>query len=151
MRFAVPVFAFILLASCGSAPEKSKPSATIPSGSWTPPAAGTEVARYQEKIHGDNLNESYFKVVIRSTENSAKGAYTARLDYGQNSNETAIELPQWHNGVIVKPVLKKADGDYHLLLGFDTGDGQFHELYEISVENKNIRLKQTTGYYPSKS
>jgi hypothetical protein len=126
----------------------SKPVAQQAGGQaqWQPPAAGASVAEYKERVTDDNLNEKYFRVTVIATEKSKEGAYRLKLEYGFNINETEVQLPEW-NKAVLQPVLKKGEGNYHCLLGFDTGDGQFHELYMINAEGGDIRLKQTKGYY----
>ncbi len=118
---------------------------------WQPPAAGTGVAKVEERITEDKLNEKYFRVEAIATADSKNGNYDLRLAHGFNTNETSIDLPKWVGGVVLKPVLKKGDKKYSCDIGFDTGDGQFHELYQVRVnEQGNITLKQTRGYYQAK-
>lgn len=117
---------------------------------WNPPPAGTIIDKFQERVTEDNLNEKYFRVTVISTEESKAGTYLLKLEYGFNINETTIDLPKWTNGAVLKPALKKGAGIYSCLLGFDTGDGQFRELYEIKAKGGDISLKQTKGYYPTK-
>lgn len=117
---------------------------------WNPPLAGTIVDKFQERVTEDNLNEKYFRITVISTEDSKAGAYLLKLEFGFNINETTIDLPKWTNGTILKPVLKKGVGAYSCLLGFDTGDGQFRELYAIKAQDGDVTLKQTKGYYQTK-
>lgn len=118
--------------------------------SWNPPAAGTIVDEYKEAIPEDKLNNAFFKVAVVSTEISDVGHFDLKLEYGANKNETTIDLPKLNRGTILKPVLKKGEGKYECILGFDEGDGVFRQLYLISVDNKNIKLKQTNYYYGAK-
>jgi hypothetical protein len=117
---------------------------------WNPPPAGTVVDKFQERVAEDNLNEKYFRITVIATEESKAGAYLLKLEYGFNINETTIDLPKWTNGTVLKPVLKKGAGAYSCLLGFDTGDGQFRELYAIKAQGGDVTLKQTKGYYQTK-
>jgi hypothetical protein len=117
---------------------------------WNPPPAGTVVDKFQERVAEDNLNEKYFRITVISTEDSKAGAYLLKLEYGFNINETTIDLPKWTNGTVLKPVLKKGAETYSCLLGFDTGDGQFRELYSIKAQGGDVTLKQTKGYYQTK-
>ncbi len=145
----VPFFLLLLLAAChqGNSPGGNGPSGTGTVKQWQPPAPGVIVATYKERVTEDKLNEKYFKVTVTATESSSEGKYQLKLEYGFNINETDIQLPEWNQGVVLKPVLTGGKSPYHCFLGFDTGDGQFHELYEINAEGGDIRLKQTKGYY----
>lgn len=145
----VPLFFLLLLAAChqDNSPGRNQSSATGNVKQWQPPASGATVATYKERVTEDKLNEKYFTVTVKATENSSEGKYQVKLEYGFNINETDIQLPEWNHGVVLKPMLTKGKSPYHCLLGFDTGDGQFHELYEINAEGGDIRLKQTKGYY----
>lgn len=147
------IFAFLLLFtwySCASdttSVQEPKQATSIKRASWQPPASGTVVAQYQKRITEDHLNEKYFRVTVTTTELSSEGEYNLKLESGFNINETKVELPKWTDGIIVKPVLKEGPEKYHCLLGFDIGDGQFHEMYEIKDNDGNIKLKQIKGYY----
>lgn len=146
------LYAVLFLSACGggSRAEKSADDVTVVmSDRWQPPAAGTQVAGYKERVTEDDLNEKYFRVSVITTDSSAKGHYRLKLEYGYNINETEITLPEWTDEIIVKPVLQKGNGPYQCLLGFDTGDGVFRELYLISAGGGDIRLKQTQRYYKS--
>lgn len=141
----------LFLAACtGTTTDPAAPETAVAAKPWQPPAPGAEVARYKERVKEDQLNEKYFRVTVIATDASPEGNFRLKLEYGFNINETDIMLPEWTPGVILKPVLQKGTGDYHCLLGFDAGDGIFHELYEIRAENGNVRLKQTRGYFKSK-
>lgn len=118
--------------------------------SWTPPATGVVVDEYKEAIPEDKLNDAFFKVIVIATEISDAGHFDLKLEYGGNKNETTIDLPKLNRGVVLKPVLKKGEGKYECILGFDAGDGVFKPLYLISVKDKNIKLKQTNYYYAPK-
>ncbi|WP_118972331.1 hypothetical protein [Taibaiella koreensis] len=144
-------FSLLLLAACSGTktdPATSKAPATVQQ--WQPPATGAQVAQYKERVKEDNLNEKYFRITVIATEASPEGNFKLKLEYGFNINETDIMLPEWTPGVVLKPVLQKAEGDYHCLLGFEAGDGIFHELYDIRAENGNVRMKQTKGYFKAK-
>lgn len=152
LRKILPICLVLAVAGCGPDTEAGK----SPDGggqqevlkTWNPPPAGTIVDKAEERITEDRLNEQYFRVTVTSTETSKEGSFLLKLEYGFNINETTVDLPKWTKGVVLKPVLKKGAGHYHGLLGFDTGNGQFRELYDISVKNGNVVLKQTKGYYP---
>ena len=116
---------------------------------WQPPAAGSIVDKREQRITEDNLNESYFRVSIISTDSSKAGHYLLKLEYGYNINEVPVTFPAWTNNVVLRPLLQKGQGKYHCLVGFEANDNQFHELYEITVVNENIKFKQTRGYYKS--
>jgi len=130
--------------------DKEHDTSVSKNGSWNPPAAGAVVGEYKEAIPEDKLNNAFFKVTIVATETSNEGHFDLRLEYGGNKNETTIDLPQLGRGTILKPVLKKGEGKHECLLGFDEGDGVFRQLYLVSVDNKNIKLKQTNYYYGAK-
>ncbi len=117
---------------------------------WQPPAAGSVVDKQEQRITEDNLNESYFRVSVISTDSSKAGVYNLKLEYGYNINEVPIGLPAWTGNAVLKPVLRQGTGKYHCLVGFDTGDGQFRELYEVTVVNGTVKFKQTHGYYSDK-
>lgn len=142
---------FITASSCSnnSAPSKDTENNKTVQNTWTPPAAGTTVAKLEEKIATDKLNNTYFRVEIISTETSKEGHYNVKLEYGFNKNETTIDLPALPANAILKPVLQKGTEAFHCILGFDTGDGKFNELYQISVTDGDIKMKQTKGYYAS--
>ena len=141
------LFPLVIGCNTGNAPA-TEPS-VAKQVQWQPPAAGATVTEYKERVTDDPLNEKYFKVIVIATEGSREGSYKLKLEYGFNMNETEVKLPEWTKGVALQPVLKKGEGNYHCLLGFDTGDGEFHELYTINAEGGDIRLKQTKGYYKS--
>lgn len=140
------------LYSCNSpgATEQGKPVQQPAASAWLPPAAGRLVDKMEERITEDNLNEVYFRVSIISTDSSKAGFYTLKLEHGYNINEVPLELPAWTGNTVLKPVLKKGAGKYHCLVGFDAADNQFHELYEVTVVNGNVKFKQTHGYYQAK-
>lgn len=143
----------IAIAGCGQTDtsEQKKDKEQIPSvASWNPPPAGTVVDKIQERITEDNLNEKYFRVEVLTTENSKAGSYLLKLEQGFNKNETTIDLPKWTGGTVLKPVLQKGAEKYSCIIGFDTGDGQFHELYQVKTDGGNLKLKQTKGYYEVK-
>lgn len=138
----------IVLAGCGQQNTQEQPGKKELKSQWQPPAAGTVVAKVEERITEDELNEKYFRVEVIATADSKDGNYNLKLAQGFNENETTIDLPKWVGGVILKPVLKKGDKKYSCDIGFDTGDGQFRELYQVRVNGEgNITLKQTRGYY----
>jgi hypothetical protein len=152
LKQVLPFFLLPVIISCntGSAPATQQTTdATVTKVQWQPPAAGATVTEYKERVTDDNLNEKYFRVTVIATESSKEGTYRLKLEYGFNINETEVHLPEWNKGVTLKPLLKKGDGNYHCLLGFDTGDGQFRELYTINAEGGDIRLKQPKGYFKS--
>lgn len=153
MSYRIPLlFSFLLLMAACSGPE-NRPSAakgTVAAVQWEPPAPGAKVAQYAARVKEDNLNEKYFRVTVLATEASKEGSFNLKLEFGYNINETDIQLPQWTPGVVLKPLLQQAEGAYHCLLGFDAGDGVFHELYDIRAENGNVRMKQTKGYFQAK-
>jgi hypothetical protein len=152
-RIYLLLFLVFLTASCANSTNetgKEHTSSVSKPESWNPPAAGVVVDEYKEAIPEDKLNNAFFKVVIVATEASNAGHFDLQLEYGGNKNETTIDLPKLNRGVILKPVLKKGEKKYECILGFDAGDGVFRELYLVSVDNKNIKLKQTRYYYGSK-
>ncbi|KAA5536983.1 hypothetical protein F0919_04750 [Taibaiella lutea] len=126
---------------------KEQPSSASKLQLWNPPAAGVVVDECKEAIPEDKLNNAFFKVIVIATEISDIGHFDLKLEYGANKNETTIDLPKLNRGTILKPVLKKGEKKYECILGFDEGDGVFRELYLVSVDNKNIKLKQTRYYY----
>lgn len=151
MRCQIFVFLFLaFLYGCkqDNTSGEKQPAASEEAGYWSPPAAGTVVAEHKERVTEDNLNEKYFSVTVFATEQSKEGTYRLKLEYGFNRNETDLQLPEWTQGAVLKPILKK-QGKYHCLLGFDAGDGQFRELYDINAADGDIRMKQIKGYYKS--
>jgi hypothetical protein len=152
LRKILPVCLMFALAGCHqpSPPEQKDKEQVTPASTWTPPPAGTVVDQIKERITEDNLNEKYFSVVVVATENSKTGSYLLKLEQGFNKNETIIDLPKWTGGATLKPVLQKGTEKYSCIIGFDTGDGQFHEFYQVKAEGGNLKLKQTTGYYEVK-
>ncbi len=144
------VGALLLTSGCAEAPaEKGKPenTATADVVQWAPPAPGNVVDQLEKRIEEDKLNKKYFRVSVWSNAESVKGQYTLKLEYGFNINERDIQLPQWPGKVILRPVIKEGPDKYHCYIGFEAGDNQFHELYEVKVTNGNISLKQTHRYY----
>lgn len=113
---------------------------------WQVPPAGARIDQLEQRITEDQLNKTFFRVTLISTELSVDGVYKVMLEYGFNRNETQISLPRWPDNAVLRPVLKAGKKPYQCYLGFDTGDGIFHELYDISVENKNIRMRQSYNY-----
>lgn len=154
MKFKITAAAILLgLYSCNN-PEgtvQQQPASKAAVSQWQPPAAGSVVGKMEQRITEDNLNESYFRVSIISTDSSKAGFYNLKLEYGYNINEVPVGLPAWTGDTVLKPVLQQGTGKYHCLVGFDTGDNQFRELYEVTVVNGNVKFKQTHGYYPDKS
>lgn len=140
------------LYSCNNpaATESGKKDEQLKASAWQPPAAGKVVDKMEERITEDNLNEVYFRVSIISTDSSKAGFYTLKLEHGYNINEVPLELPAWTGNTILKPMVKQGTGKYHCLVGFDAADNQFHELYEVTVVNGNVKFKQTHGYYQAK-
>ena len=140
------------LYSCRNTTTKQEEQATAPKAvnQWQPPAAGSVVAKQEQRITEDNLNESYFRVSIISTDSSKAGFYNLKLEYGYNINEVPIGLPAWTGNTVLKPLLQQGSGRYHCLVGFDAGDNRFRELYEVTVVNGNVKFKQTHGYYSDK-
>lgn len=149
MNFKTFIFlATVSIVSCNSPQEvKSIPSFTTTQKTWTPPPSGTIVDEYTEQIREDDLNDLSFKVTIISTDESEKGIYDLHLAFGYNENETQLVLPKWPDYTILKPVIKKGQDKYQCLIGFETGDDTFHELYEVKVDNQDITMKQTKAYY----
>lgn len=144
------LFVATILLSCNSPSgmaDDSAPETVETRPNWQPPAAGTVVDQLKERISEDPLNEAYFEVRITSTEESENGRYNLLLAYGQNRNETELELPEWVDDAPLKPMLQAGSGKYHYFVGFDPGDGRFRELYEIKVVDKNIKMRQTQRYY----
>ncbi len=60
---------------------------------WQPPVAGSIVDKTAQRVTEDNLNESYFRVSIISTDSSKAGHYILKLEYGYNINEVPVSLP----------------------------------------------------------
>jgi len=149
------IFLLLLVTACagcsqhaGDAPAKEQ-AAKAQVVSWQPPAAGAVVAEYKEDIAEDRLNKAVFRVLVEATPQSKEGHYLLHLEYGGNKNEAPLDLPKWTPGVVLKPVVKGKGGKYECEIGFDTGDGVFKPYYEVTVEKKDIKLKQVTGYYAS--
>lgn len=127
---------------------KTTENKTATATHWTPPAAGTIVDQYEEKVTEDKINDTYFRVVVKATDSSKYGHFAVTLERGGNKNETEIDLPKWYKGTVLKPILKKGTNPYECLLGFDAGDGVFKGFYQIKVdEKKSIVMKQIVGYY----
>lgn len=147
-RQVFPLLCCFLALGCQS-PDTKQPAAQAVAQKtvWQPPAPGTVVDRYQERITEDKLNEKYFRVSVLATDRSKEGHFNLKLEYGFNINEVEVDLPQWTGGAVLKPLLQKGAGTYHCILGFDAGDGRFRELYEIKAENGDVRMKQIRGYY----
>lgn len=148
-RKILPVLWLVVMAACSQQKGKDAPEGPQKEAikSWDPPAAGTVVDKIEERITEDELNNTYFRVTLSTTATSKAGHYTLKLEHGFNINETDIDLPKWVGGATVKPVLQKGAGKYSCLVGFDAGDGQFHELYQVTVNSGSIALKQTKRYY----
>lgn len=150
MNYKVTFLFLALLMGCHSKPkeiEASKQEPVTLKQQWTPPAPGEIVAEYSEKIEENRLNDAYFKVIIRSTENSKNGIFDLELIYEQNENTTTLELPEWTDGIVLKPVIKKGENQYECLIGFEAGTHEFLEFYIVVIEDKNIRMTQTRIYY----
>ncbi len=154
LRKILPLLLAAALFSCSEKNTSDKQDAvdtqkkTTEISMWQPPKAGTVIDKVQERITEDKLNEKYFRVTVTATDESKKGTYALKLEHGFNSNETTIDMPEWVGGAVLKPVLKKGPDKYNCIVGFDTGDGEFHELYQVKVNDKgSITLKQTKGYY----
>lgn len=130
--------------------DTKKQHAAVPVATWQPPTAGTVIDAYEKKVEEDKLNNKTFKVSIISTEQSKEGVFLMKFNYGFNAHEKELSFPKWPNAVILKPVLKAGTDKYHCLVGFDAGDNQFHEFYEVKVVDGDLAIKQTTGYYPEK-
>ncbi len=145
--FLILLLATTALFSCGEATGVSSTPASHAKITWQPPASGTVIDSFQERITEDKLNEIYFKVSVISTETSKNGSYNLKLEYGYNINETTLDLPEWPDHTVLRPVLQQGKEKYQCLVGFDPGDGAFRPLYEVRVIDKNIRMKQTHQYY----
>lgn len=152
MKFKlIAALSLFALYSCGNdtTSDTKVPTEKPAAKQWQPPAAGTVVDKMEQRIAEDNLNESYFRVSIISTDSSETGHYILKLEYGYNINEVPVGLPAWTNNTVLRPMLQRGTGKYHCLVGFDANDDTFHELYEITVVHENIKFKQTRGYYQS--
>jgi hypothetical protein len=152
-RIYLLFFLMILVTGCMNSTEetdKEHTSSVNKLESWNPPAAGTVIDEYKEAIPEDKLNNAFFKVAVVATETSNTGHFDLKLEYGGNQNETTIDLPELKRETILKPVLKKGEKKYECIVGFDAGDNVFRELYLVSVDNKNIKLKQIKHYYTPK-
>lgn len=116
--------------------------------SYVVPKPGTVVATMEQAIANDDLNKRKFKVSVIADEHSDVGIYKVKLEYGFNINETTIELPEWTEGVVLKPLLEKAEEQNYFKIGFGAGDGKFRELYDVKADQSGtVSLKKTTGYY----
>jgi len=134
-------------------PDKTKQTAAPqhqPAPAWQAPPAGTKVAEIRERIQQDRLNRLYFSVQVISTEDSKTGLYKVALTYGYGKRETTVQLPKWTDSIALKPALKKGKEEQTILLGFEAGDTTFHPYYEITVENKAIKMNQVRTYYITK-
>lgn len=149
LRIKITILFLPFLLSCQS--ESIKTEQTVhqepPGPQWEIPPAGTVVAEYSERIKEDKINESYFKVQIIATNKSNEGKYDLHLNYGKNENKTTLELPEWLDGIVLKPALKKGSEPYQCFIGFEANDNKFHEFFEVKVENKDIKMNQTRAYY----
>lgn len=145
--FLTLLLATTSLMSCSDATDSSSAPSSNVTVTWQPPTSGTVIDSLQERITEDKLNEIYFKVSVISSEASKNGSYNLKLEYGYNINETTLDLPEWPNHTILRPVLQQGREKYQCLVGFDPGDGEFRPLYEVRVIDKNIRMKQTHQYY----
>jgi hypothetical protein len=140
------IFSVVLLLFCYGCQNKGEPKKAQVVNHWKAPAPGTRIDRLEQRITEDRLNKVFFRVTLISTEYSTDGIYKVMLEYGFNRHETQITLPDWPNHTVLRPELKSGAEPYQCYLGFDSGDGIFHELYEISVEDKNIRMRQSYNY-----
>jgi hypothetical protein len=144
----------ILLSGCNNTEvgvnDHAKETVKSPLAGWQPPAAGTVVDKYEERVTEDQLNEKYFRVTVKSMDKSKEGEYALKLEYGFNINETTITFPKWTNNIALRPIVKGGQEKYSCLIGFDAGDGEFHELYEVKALNGDITFKQIRAYYQTK-
>lgn len=143
------LFILLIFLSCSETKNQLRESNSIENtkiNNWTPPVPGQVIAEYKERITDDKINDSYFLVQILSTDISKDGLFDLVLGFGQNLNNTTLELPKWNDETILKPVIKKGEKEFQCYIGFEAGDSLFHELYKVSVQDKNIRLKQTKAY-----
>lgn len=139
----------LFIASCDSATEQKKDAAnSLPKlAVWKVPAQTEKISDYHKAIKGD-LNKSNFEVIVSTTDSTAAtGKFLVELNFGGNKNSTVKAFPKWYENNVVKPMVKGIDTmDYGAVIGFDPGDGSFQELYEITVQNKEIKMQQTKMY-----
>ena len=146
-------FSILIICSCGDKPTAltaEKANTQSSTAQWQPPAAGMLVAEYKKPIDEDKLNKAFFEVKILSTESSDVGVFLMKFAHGFNSHEKELTFPKWPGNTTLKPVLKPGTEKYHCLVGFEAGDNQFHQFYEVKFANGDLSIKQTTGYYPQK-
>lgn len=142
-------FALLTLLSCNQTKEQTVNVEIVETpkhNNWIPPEPGVIIAEYKEQVLSDKLNDTYFLVQILSTDISKDGLFDLVLGYGQNINTTTLELPQWENGIVLKPAIEKGEKELQCYIGFVAEDTLFHEFYKVSAEDKDIRLKQTKSY-----
>mgnify|MGYP003583108288 CR=1 FL=1 len=152
-KFALLTLAFacLAMASCtddNTAAKTTQQQNALPKlNVWTVPAQPEKVADYTKAIKGD-LNKSKFEVIISTTDSTATtGIFKIELNYGANQNTTEKVFPKWYENNVVKPMVKGMDSlEYGAIIGFDPGDGTFKELFEVTVENKEIKFAQTKMY-----
>lgn len=143
------LFIFIFFISCNDnkvQTTQAKPTENTNKINWITPAPGKVIAEYKEPITEDKLNNSYFLVLVKSTDESKKGLFDLVLGYGENINTTTLELPKWSDKTNLKPIIRKGEKPFECYIGFQAGDTTFNELYKVWIEDKNIRLKQTKAY-----
>lgn len=140
------IFSLVLILCCSGCQNKRDHNDKQAENHWEVPDPGTRIDQVEQRITEDKLNKAFFRVTIISTPLSINGVYKVILEYGLNKNEIQVSLPRWPDGAVLRPELKAGPKPYQCYLGFDTGDGVFHELYEITVENKNIRMRQSYHY-----
>jgi len=145
VRMIVLSCSLLFCLSCQNTEQKTLPPASATSR-WKPPVAGTTIAAYEKRIAEDKLNKLYFRVSVTSTPQSLQGIYNIQLEYGYNINKTQITLPEWVNHAVLRPRIKAGSAAYQCFIGFDAGDGIFHELYEVTAVNGTIRMKKTKDY-----
>jgi len=149
----LPLFLTICLWSCNETtvnnPKGNSQHPEMAKENWTPPPPGEIVANYAERVKEEKLNNFYFAVKIKSTDSSRYGIFDLSLGYGENVNHTSLALPKWNDETILRPMIQKGGKHYQCFIGFEANDSTFHELYEVQVDNKNIKMKQTKGYFVS--
>lgn len=128
---------------------KNNPAKVITA--WDIPASGIVVSEYKQEVKTSirSVGATYFKVVVKSTDQSKEGVFNIDFAIGQNLQSKEMKFPIWDDGHVVRPIVQKDDTQENVInIGFDIGDGKFNELYQVTANGLDIGFKQVKGYYP---
>jgi hypothetical protein len=135
--FALP--AILLFSACGS--HSGDPAAKPKNF----PKPGTIVAKAEEHITEDKLNDFTYKIAIVADSNITSGMYDVDVDFGPNFAEGQLAMPKGAEDL--RPELRKGTEPYTYIIGFHiAGDTTFYDYYKVSSSRNNTKMEYIKAY-----